>query len=140
MTDPHANPHNLTALVTLLALLLYMFMVMRTGGARAKSGLKAPAVAGDQTFERNYRVQMNTLESLPVFLVALWFFSFSWGELIASAIGVVWIGARAFYMVSYVNDPEKRGVGFGLSGLALVALVIGSLIGVVMALVRGGWM
>ncbi|MFI4933272.1 MAG: MAPEG family protein [Caulobacterales bacterium] len=137
---PHAShPQHLTALVTLLAVLHYMLTVLRASQARRKSGLRAPAVTGDDAFERNYRVQMNTLESLPVFLVALWFFAFSWGEFAASGVGLVWIVGRTLYMLSYVDNPDKRGQGFALAGLALVTLVVGSLVGVVMALAANHW-
>ena len=126
---------NLTVLVTLLALLLYMLMVLRVSGARQKSGLRAPAVVGDQTFERHYRVQMNTLESLPVFLGTLWVFTLYWGELVAAGLGVIWIIGRTMYMLSYVNDPDRRGVGFAVQGVTLLVLMAGALAGAIRALV-----
>jgi hypothetical protein len=54
-----------TALITLLALLLYMGMIIGVGRARAKYKIAAPAMTGDAAFERHFRVHMNTLESLP---------------------------------------------------------------------------
>ena len=133
------HPINLTALVTLLALLLYLFMCFRVGKARGTSGLKAPAVVGDPTFERHYRVQMNTLETLPVFLVSLWLFSLYWGEYLAAGLGVVWIVGRTIYMLNYVEDPKKRGAGFAIQGIALAVLFVGAIIGAISAmLVTGG--
>lgn len=130
---------NLTALVTLLALVLYMVMIQRVGAARRKSGLQAPAVVGDPIFERHYRVQMNTLESMPVFLASLWLFTYYWGEFIGAGLGAIWIVGRIIYMLSYVSDPGKRGAGFAIQGIALVALTLGALAGVIrMIVITGG--
>ena len=49
------------ALVTLLLLVQYFVFTLLVGAARGKSGIQAPAVTGDENFERAYRVQMNTL-------------------------------------------------------------------------------
>ena len=59
------------ALVTLLLVIQYLTFTMLVGAARSKSGIKAPAIAGDEHFERAYRVQMNTLEQLVLTLPAL---------------------------------------------------------------------
>jgi uncharacterized MAPEG superfamily protein len=132
------SSHNLVALVTLLSLLLFMFMIIRTGGARAKSGLKAPATTGDQTYERHFRVLMNTLEGLPIYLGSLWLFAAYWdskiGQLVAAGAGVVWIIGRVIYMLSYVKDPETRSTGFGITALAMVVLLVGAFAGVIRAL------
>jgi glutathione S-transferase len=52
-----------TAAVTLLTLLLYFALTANVGRARVKYGIKAPAVTGNEHFERAFRVQMNTLGS-----------------------------------------------------------------------------
>ncbi|HEX3408238.1 MAG TPA: MAPEG family protein, partial [Caulobacteraceae bacterium] len=72
--------HPLVAIVSLLALLLYFYMGVRVSQARTKYGVAAPAVTGNPDFERAYRIQMNTLEWLPIFLVSLWLFALSWGS------------------------------------------------------------
>ena len=64
-----------TALVILAALAQYLFFSVRVGMARGKYGIKAPATRGDEAWERLFRVQMNTLEQLIVFLPALVLFS-----------------------------------------------------------------
>ena len=84
--------HVLVAIVSLLALLLYFYMGMRVGRARGQFNVVAPAVTGSPDFERAYRVQMNTLEWLPLFLVSLWLFAIYWNERVAAAVGLVWIG------------------------------------------------
>ena len=65
------GPHH-TQAATLLALLLYLAMLMNAGWARTKYKVKAPAVAGNEQFERAYRIQMNTLEQLVFFLPSMW--------------------------------------------------------------------
>lgn len=118
---------NLTAIVTLLALLSYVWMVMRVGGARRKSGIAAPAMSGDPTLERYLRVQGNTLEWLPVFLVSLWLFALYWGDLIAAGLGVVWIVGRVLYALGYSAAAEKRELGFMVQMIATAVLLFGAL-------------
>ena len=120
--------HVLVAIVTLLALLLYLYMGLRVGQARTKYGVPAPAVTGNPDFERAYRIQMNTLEWLPPFLVSLWLFAWAWGgDLIPAAIGVVWIVGRVLYLTGYTKAPEARGPGFGIQALAVGVLLLGAL-------------
>jgi glutathione S-transferase len=123
-----------TALVTLLALIVYLITGFGVGRARAKYSVAAPATTGDPQFERHFRVQMNTLEWLPIFLPSLWLYAVYWGDQIAAAIGGVWIVGRLIYMTTYVRDPKSRSAGFSIQGLAALALLIGSLVGVVQAL------
>ena len=59
-----------TAAVTLLGLLLYFYMSLNVGRARVRFGVKAPATSGQPDFERVFRVHMNTLEWMPIFLPA----------------------------------------------------------------------
>ena len=56
------------AAVTILALLVYLLATMNCGRNRAKHKIEAPAVTGNETYERAYRVQMNTLEHMACFL------------------------------------------------------------------------
>ena len=64
-----------TALVTCLSIALYFFTSIRVAKARAAFGIRAPAISGDPAFERVFRVQMNTLEWMPIFLPSLWLFA-----------------------------------------------------------------
>ena len=64
-----------TALVTCLAILFYFFTSIQVSKARAAFGIKAPAISGNPDFERVFRVQMNTLEWMPIFLPSLWLFA-----------------------------------------------------------------
>lgn len=119
--------HAYVAIVTLLALLTYFWMGLMVGRARAKSGISAPAMTGDPVLERTIRAHYNTLEWLPLFLVPLWLFAIYWSDLIAAAVGVVWIVGRIIYALGYMADPKKREVGFLIQALAVAVLLFGSL-------------
>ncbi len=129
---------NLVVVVTVLALLVYMWTGIRVARARAKYGVAAPAVTGHPGFERAYRVQANTLEWLPVFLASLWLFALYWDSRVAAGLGLVWILARIYYALAYVQDPARRGPGFGLQALATIILLLGALAGACRQLLAGG--
>lgn len=119
------------AIVTGLALLAYVWMGLRVGGARSKSGIAAPQMTGDPVLERHIRVQANTLEWLPIFLPSLWMFHLFWQPqdpmgVIAFALGMVWIVGRILYALGYVADPGKREAGFVIQMLAAAALLFGA--------------
>ncbi len=125
-----------TTLATALALIIYLAMGVRVGGARAKYKVPAPAMHGDPMFERHFRVQLNTLESLPVFLPSMWMFALYWSDQIAAGLGVVWVLGRFIYMVSYVKDPKTRSAGFMTQALATLVLLIGAIAGAATALIH----
>jgi glutathione S-transferase len=122
--------YHLTALVTCLALLAYFLISFRVGKARTTYGVKAPAISGNADFERIYRVQMNTLEWMPIFLPALWLFAIYVSDAIAAALGIVWIVGRILYMIGYAEAANKRGRGFGIQGFAAFALWLGAIVGI----------
>mgnify|MGYP001764166139 CR=1 FL=1 len=122
------------AIVTVLALLQYIYFAVLVGQARGKFGVNGPAVTGHPVFERYFRVQMNTLELLVAFLPGLWLFAQYVSPVWAAVLGVVYIVGRFVYLRSYVADPAKRGLGFGLSMLPTLALLLGGLGGAVMRL------
>lgn len=121
-------------LVAVLALLQFVGFGVLVGGARGKYGVKAPAVSGHEMFERVYRVQMNTLEQLVVFLPALYLAAKYWPPALVAGVGAVYLVGRVIYWRSYVNDPKSRGLGFGLTALPTLALLGATLVGLVMAL------
>jgi glutathione S-transferase len=128
--------YHLTALVTLLAVLFYFFTSARVGRIRMTLGIKAPATTGHPDFERAFRVQMNTLEAMPAFLPSLWLFAIYINDTIAALIGAVWIIGRIIYFIGYAKAAEKRGPGFGIQALAMIALWVGALGAVVWRLVH----
>lgn len=121
------HPHSWVTIVTLLALLVYVWMGMRVGGARKKSGIHAPAMTGDPELERHIRVQANTLEWLPIFLPSIWLFAIYWNDMVAAILGVIWIGGRVIYALGYAQAPEKRELGFMIQALAAAVLLFGAL-------------
>ena len=129
-------PH-LTTLVTLLAVGLYFYTAIRVGQARVRTGVKAPAMTGHPDFERASRVQMNTLEWMPILLPAMWLAAFYISDLVAAAGGVVWIIGRILYVIGYSQAAEKRGPGFGVQAIAALGLWAAALVAVVLALVKG---
>jgi glutathione S-transferase len=124
-------PHY-TALVTLLAVAFYFFVATRVAAAHGKFGVKLPAMTGNLDFERVYRVQMNTLEWMPTFLVPLWLFALYLSDAWAAVLGLVWIVGRALYFVGYSKAVEKRLPGFGVQALTCMVLFVGAVVGVVM--------
>ena len=129
--------YHFTALVTCLAIALYFFTSIRVAKARAKFGIKAPAITGNDDFERVFRVQMNTLEWLPIFLPSLWLFAIYISDPIAAAIGLLWIAGRALYMTGYSQAANKRGRGFGIQALATGILWLGALGAIAWRLIHG---
>ena len=116
-----------TALVTCLAILLYFFTIIQVSKARVAFGIKVPATSGNPDFERVFRVQMNTLEWMPIFLPSLWLFSIYIGDGLAAALGLVWIAGRILYMTGYSQAANKRGRGFAIQAGAAVLLWLGAL-------------
>lgn len=126
--------HALVAIVTVLALILYLWMGISVGRARYRLGVAAPAMTGHPEFERHVRVHANTLEWLVVFLPCMWLFAVYVNEPVAAGLGLVWILGRLFYMLGYRRDPKARAAGFLIQGLAALALLIGALGGAIWAL------
>src|ERR1700755_1034432 len=122
-------------IVTALAILQFIVFGFRVGAARGKYGVKAPAISGHEAFERQFRVQQNTLESLVALIRGLYLFARYFSPLIAAALGVVYLIGRELYAYTYVKDPAKREVGYGMTFLPMVILVVGGLIGAVRALI-----
>jgi glutathione S-transferase len=125
------------SLVTIAALIVFFVVTINVGRARAKYGIKPPEMTGNPDFERVVRVQQNTLEQLSIFLPALWIFANFVNPIAATGLGAVWVIGRIIYAWGYYQAAEKRGPGFGISTLATVLLLLGSLVGIVLNLVKG---
>ena len=121
-------------LVMLIALVEYFGFAAAVGRARHRFGVKAPSTSGNPDFERYYRVQMNTLEVLIIFIPALWSFAILIDPMWAALLGAVFIVGRLIFYVGYVKAAEKRSLGFALSSVPMLALLIGGLFGAIRAL------
>jgi glutathione S-transferase len=128
---------NWVMLVTVLAVVVLFVVTINVGRARAKAGIQPPAMTGDPEFERAVRVHYNMLEQMMMFLPGLWIFATVVSPMYAAILGAVWVVGRIVYAWGYYQAAEKRGLGFAVSSLASMVLMIGSLIGVVMRLMKG---
>jgi glutathione S-transferase len=130
----------LVYLIIILALVEYIFFAAKTGMARVKYQVRAPAITGHPMFERHYRVQMNTLEQLIIFIPALLVFSWSgtavgWpANEIAAVLGVIWIIGRGLYYRAYLEDPAKRGPGFMMTMIPSMTMLLATFIAILISL------
>ena len=127
------SPALLTAIVTVLAVLMFFWTGLLVARMRGKHDIKAPATTGNPEFDRAFRVQMNTLEQIVVFLPLLWLSNsyFMLMPYLTGALGLVWIVGRVMYATGYMADPSKRSTGFLVSLLATAGLLITTVIGIV---------
>lgn len=116
-------------LVIGLALLEYFWFGIAVARARVRYKVLAPAISGNTDFERVYRVQVNTLEQLIMFVPSILIFAHYVSELWAAVLGSLFVVGRALYSVGYTRAAAKRGTGFGLSAVAVVSLLLGAIFG-----------
>src|SRR3979411_3561130 len=109
-----------TAVVTCLAILVYTFTIIQVSRARVAFGIKAPTISGNPDFERVFRVQMNSLEWMPIFLPSLWLFAIYISDPFAAVLGLVWIAGRILYMNGYLQAAAKRSPGFFVQASAVM--------------------
>ncbi len=126
-----------TALVTALTAALYVWLGIEVSKAHRAFGVKLPATAGHPDFDRVHRAHMNTVEWAPIFLPLLWLFAFYVNDIAAAALGLVWIGARVWYFRGYSEAAEKRFRPFLVQTSICGVLLVGSVIGIVLRLVKG---
>jgi uncharacterized membrane protein YecN with MAPEG domain len=124
----------LVAIVAAIALAEYAVFLVQCGQARGRFGVAAPATHGHPVFERYFRVQQNTIEQLVIFLPSLFLFAWYVSTRWALPLGLVFIVGRALYARGYVADPAKRGPGFLLTIAANAVLLLGGIIGALLAL------
>ena len=129
------NATLISAIVTVLIVLTYFYMSISVGQMRGKHGIKAPAMTGHPEMERAVRVHYNTMEQMPIILPLLWlatvYFHFDMLPWLPALFGLVWIIGRFIYRGAYMADPDKRGTGFLIAGLATVGLLLLGIIGIV---------
>src|SRR5690606_34018785 len=104
-------------IVISIALFEYFFFGFAVARARGRYNCPAPATTGNPMFERYYRVQMNTLEQIVIFIPALLLFAWRFDPRWAAALGAVWIIGRLVYFLTYVREPRSRALGFALTAL-----------------------
>ena len=78
-------------------------------------------ISGHLEFENAYRIQMNNLELLPVFMSSLWMATLSSNnDVVCGSIGLTHALGRVLYGLGY---PDKRSVGFGTTFFSIVGLL-----------------
>ena len=125
------------ALITALTMLLYLVLAINVSKARKKYGVALPATTGNPDFERVYRVHMNTLEQLMLFLPSLWLCAVFINPLIASGLGLVWLVGRILFARGYYKSVEGRNLGFIIAILVNVLLLLGGIGGIARAFYIG---
>ena len=121
-------------LVIALALVEFLLFGLAVGRARARYDVPAPATSGNPAFERYFRVQMNTLEQLVIFVPSILLFAHYVGAYVAAALGLIFVIGRAIYFQGYTKAAEGRHIGFTLSVVPNVVLLVGGLLGAVRAI------
>lgn len=124
----------LTTLAIVLALLVFFGTGAVVGMARAKWQVPAPASSGHPEFDKRFRVQMNTLEQLVMFVPAAMLAAPVLGDLVTAGLGFTWSLGRVLYARLYYADPAKRGPGFGLTFLPTLILMGAAIVGAISGL------
>jgi glutathione S-transferase len=71
-----------------------------------------------------------------MFLPAMWIFATFTNPNAAAIIGAIWVVGRIVYAWGYYQSADKRGIGFAINSLALLILLVGSLVGIGMQLLK----
>jgi glutathione S-transferase len=127
---------SLVAAVIALALIEFFVFGLLVGRARQQYGVAAPAISGHPVFDRYMRVHQNTMEQLVIFVPAMVVFALYVSAGVAALLGLLFIAGRVVYLRGYVADPGKRGTGFAISAVAQLILMVGGLVGALVAWLR----
>ncbi len=116
-------------IVVMLALGQYLYFGLRVGSQRGRSGVQAPAVVGDEVFERYFRAHQNTLEQLVIFVPAAYAAALFIDPWYTVGAGALFLLGRGLYFNRYVRAPGKRGPGMLMTMVANLMLILGGLVG-----------
>jgi glutathione S-transferase len=124
----------LTTLAILIALLVYFGLGAVVGAARGKFNVPAPQSSGHPEFDKRNRVHMNTLEQLVMFVPAAMFAAPVLGDPMTATLALIWSVGRLLYARAYYVDPAKRSLGFLLTFLPTIILIVAAAWGAIRAL------
>ena len=116
--------HPQAALITALNVVIIALAMILVGRARGLYQIEAPAITGNIDFERAFRAHQNTLEQTVMFLPLLWLVTLYGNEQIAAWLGYAWLAGRLWYVFGYVQAADKRSMGFLVSMLASIGLLL----------------
>ena len=123
--------HLQAALITALTVVVISIAMYFVGRARGKYQIHAPAISGHPDFERAFRAHQNTLEQTVMFLPLLWLATMYCNEQYAAYLGYAWLIGRLWYVYGYIAEAGKRSMGFMISALAMIVLLVMSLWGII---------
>jgi uncharacterized membrane protein YecN with MAPEG domain len=123
-----------SAAITLIAILIATGISIIVARVRLATGILPPAMSGNPRLERALRVQGNTVESFILFVPALWLATLYFQGWAPPVIGLIWCLGRIMFAIGYMEAAEKRHLGFRISMLSMLALVILAAIGIVQGL------
>ncbi len=129
MTD-----YPLTTIALVAVLLVYMWIAGQVGKARRVYDVPAPASSGHQEFDKRYRVQLNTVEQLVLLLPAVFLALPVLGDRWTAVTAAVFALGRVIYARAYWRDPKSRTLGFMLSFIPILVLLIAAVVGAVRAI------
>lgn len=122
-------------LIVMLALLEFVYFTIRVGAFRGRYKIDAPKCTGDDTFERAFRVQQNTMEQLVIFIPAVYAFAYFVSSKWIWIPAALFIIGRLVYSRDYMGKPDSRAPGMIMTLLANVILVVGTLIALAQAMI-----
>jgi len=119
--------HAQAALITALNVVILAIAMGLVGRARGRFQIHAPATTGHVDFERAFRAHQNTIEQTVMFLPLLWLATIYGSEQIAAWLGYAWLLGRLWYLFGYIRSAQARSMGFLVSALAMIGLLLISL-------------
>jgi glutathione S-transferase len=122
-------------LLIMLALIQYMVFAMFVAKGRDKYGVHAPSCSGDPAWERLYRIQMNTMEQIIIFIPSVLAFSYFVSSKWVLLPGLTYLVGRIIYFRLYVQN-KNRVVGFSMTFVSNIIMVAGSIIGAALSLLK----
>jgi hypothetical protein len=122
-------------LIILLALLQLLFFIILVGKARGKFNVVAPAITGHVDFERYYRVQMNTIELLVIFIPSIILASIYWSPYLMAILGLFYLIGRLLFLKAYIGG-KNRTVPFLMGLIPILLFVILGILGTLRALIK----
>jgi glutathione S-transferase len=97
------------SLGTIIVIILYLFQSKNVARGRLKYNVPAPKTMGhNDNFDRIFRVHLNTLEQMPIFLPLLWIFAVLINPLYSFILSIIWSIGRIGYTVGYYKSAEGR--------------------------------
>ena len=113
-------------LITSVLLTFNMWLASKVSNARltasGTSSSHSPEIYDQPDFMRVFRNHANFHEHLMVFLPIFWIFAFCYSDVLATAIGLLFLVGRIMYARNY---PENHRVGFLISLSSFLVLLLG---------------